>query len=88
MTDVSFLTRKRTKLYRQAGSLGPCSPRFNASFMAVLLRAVLEHAGQRIVLHAGLRVRVFIDWLRTCVGHRSGESLPPDSRRCVCLPIV
>jgi putative membrane protein len=35
--------------------------------MAVLLRAVLAQAGQRIVLHAGLRVRVFIDWLRAPV---------------------
>lgn len=65
MTDVPFLMRKRTKLYRQAGNLGPCSPRFNALFLAVLPRAVSAHASQRIVLHAALRVRAFIDWFRT-----------------------
>ncbi len=63
MTDVSFPTRKRTKLYRQAGSLGPHSPRFNALFLVALLRAASAHAGQRIVLDAALRVRAFIDWL-------------------------
>ena len=65
MTDVPFLMRKRTKLYRQAGNLGPCSPRFNALFLAVLPRAVSAHGGQRIVLHAASRVRAFIDWFRT-----------------------
>jgi putative membrane protein len=63
MTDVSFHMRKRTKLYRQAGNLGPCSPRFNALFQAAL-RAVAAHASQGIVLDAALRVRLLMDWLR------------------------
>jgi hypothetical protein len=58
MTDVSFLMRKRTKLCRLR------FPRSNALSLAVLLRAVSADAGQGMVLHAALRVRVFIDWLR------------------------
>ncbi len=40
MTDVSFVMRKRTKLYRQVGNLGLCSRRYNELPLAVLLRAV------------------------------------------------
>jgi hypothetical protein len=89
MTDVSFLLRKRTKLYRQVGNLGLSSPRSNALFLAVLLRAVSADAGSedgascciaRECVHR-LAPRAYIE-------HRSGASLPPDGRRRACLPIV
>ena len=89
MTDVSFLMRKRTKLHRQVSNLGLSSPRSNALSLAVLLRAVSADAGQRMVLHAALRVRVFIDWLRARrLGIGAARPCPPDGRRRAYLPIV
>src|ERR1700730_6552057 len=89
MTDVSFLMRKRTKLYRQVGNVGLCSPRFNALSLAALLRAVSADAGQRMVLHAASHVLVFIDWLRArTLGIGAARPCSPDGRRRACLPIV
>ena len=89
MTDVSFLMRKRTKLCQQVGNLGLCSPRSNALSLAVLLRAVSADAGQRMVLHAALRVRVFIDWLRTrTLGIGAARPCSPNGQRRACLPIA
>src|SRR5258707_13084364 len=89
MTDVSFLMRKRTKLCRQVGNVGLCSPRFNALSLAALLRAVSADAGQRMGLHSASHVLVFIHWLRArTFGIGAAGPGSPAGRRRACLPIV